>query len=74
VTRWMVFGRREYAEPLRQEGVVEATDVSAASDAAVATHGLDWVEMVLVPERAIRWVLGEPEGNSSEPSDTARLG
>lgn len=72
--RWMVFGRREYAEPLRQEGVVEAAEVSEASGTAVETHGLDWVEMVLVPESAIRWVMGELEGTRSEPSDAARLG
>jgi 1,2-phenylacetyl-CoA epoxidase PaaB subunit len=72
--RWMVFGRREYAEPLRQEGVVEAVEDSEASETAVETYGRDWVEMVLVPESAIRWVLGEAEGKRSEPSDAARLG
>ena len=72
--RWMVFGRREYAEPLRQEGVVEAPAASQASGTALETYGPDWVEMVLVPERAIRWVLGEPEGKSSEPSDATQLG
>jgi hypothetical protein len=75
VTRWMVFGRREYAEPLRQQGVVEAAEATVASEAAVETYGLDWVELALVPESAIRWVLGESEGTRrSEPSDAAQLG
>jgi hypothetical protein len=74
VTRWMVFGRREYAEPLRQQGVVEAAEVAVASKAAVEAYGLDWVELALVPESAIRWVLGESEGTRREPSDEAQLG
>jgi hypothetical protein len=73
-TRWLVFGRSEYAAPLRQQGFVEAEELTVASEAAVETHGQDWVELALVPERAIRWVLGESEGMRSEPTDAARLG
>jgi hypothetical protein len=74
VTRWLVFGRREYAEPLRQQGVVEAEQVTVASKVAAETYGLDWVELSLVPERSIRWVMGDSEGTRSERTDAARLG
>lgn len=60
--RWMVFGRTEYAEPLRSRGSVEAPDARAAAERALERYGRQWVELSLVPEGAIRWVLREAAG------------
>jgi len=58
-----VFARAEYAEPLELKGSVRAAGDEAASDQALRRFGRDWVELVLLPERAIHWVLRPPEGS-----------
>ena len=55
-----MFGRTEYPEPLEFQGTVTAPGDEAAASAAMDRHGRRWVELVLIPERAINWVLGEP--------------
>ena len=56
--RYRVLGRTAYAEPLEHQGVLEAADDDAAAAAALERYGDRWVELVLVPERAVHWVLG----------------
>jgi hypothetical protein len=58
VERYRVLGRTTYPEPLEHQGTVEATDDAAAAAAALERFGDRWVELVLVPERAVHWVLG----------------
>jgi hypothetical protein len=64
VEQYRVFGRTSYPEPLT------AADDDAAARAALERHGPRWVELVLIPERAIRWILGpqapvpSPEGST----------
>jgi hypothetical protein len=58
VERYRVLGRTTYPEPLEHQGAVEATDDAAAAAAALERFGDRWVELVLVPERAVHWVLG----------------
>jgi hypothetical protein len=58
VERYRVLGRTAYAEPLEHQGVLEAADDAAAAAAALERYGDRWVELVLVPERAVHWVLG----------------
>lgn len=53
-----MFGRTEYPEPLEFQGTVTAAGDEAATTAALERHGRQWVELVLLPERAINWVLG----------------
>ena len=56
--RYRVLGRTAYAEPLEHQGVLEAADDAAAAAAALERFGDRWVELALVPERAVHWVLG----------------
>jgi hypothetical protein len=55
---YRVAGRTAYAEPLELQGTVEAAGDDAAAAAAVDRFGDRWVELVLVPERAVHWVIG----------------
>lgn len=56
--RYRVLGRTAYAEPLEHRGTVEAADDGGAAEAALDRFGDRWVELVLVPERAVHWVIG----------------
>ena len=68
--QYRVFGRTSYPEPLEFHGTLTAADDDAAARAALERHGRRWVELVLIPERAIRWILGpqapvpSPEGST----------
>lgn len=53
-----MFGRTEYPEPLEFQGAVTAAGDDAAATAALERHGRQWVELVLIPERSINWILG----------------
>jgi 1,2-phenylacetyl-CoA epoxidase PaaB subunit len=71
VERYRVFGRTSYPEPLEFQGTLTAADHDAAAHDALERHGRRWVELVLIPEHAIHWVLGpadRPEG-SGEPHE-----
>jgi 1,2-phenylacetyl-CoA epoxidase PaaB subunit len=63
VERYRVFGRTAYPQPLEFRGTMTAADDDAAATAALERHGRRWVELVLIPERAITWILG-PEGRA----------
>ncbi len=58
MNRFLVFGRRGYAEPLAQIG-----ERSADSLPSVKAVGLgdDWLELVVIPEDAIIWVIRDAE-------------
>jgi hypothetical protein len=58
VRRYRVFGRTAYPEPLEFQGTVTAADHDAATGDALARFGRAWVELVLLPEGSIHWVLG----------------
>jgi hypothetical protein len=58
VERYRVLGRTAYPEPLEHHGTVEAADDPAPAPAAQDPVGAPWVELVLVPERAVHWVIG----------------
>lgn len=65
--QFRVFARSEYAEPLEFQGMVAAADGAAAALAAVEQFGRGWVELTLVPERSICWILRpEPAGAAHE--------
>ena len=63
---YLVFARREYEEPLSLEGEVEAEDDAAAARTADEQFGDGFIEVRLVPEPAVRWVIARkrrsPEG------------
>ena len=56
--RYRVLGRSAYPEPLELQGTVEAADAAAAAAAALDRFGDRWVELVVLPERAVHWVIG----------------
>jgi hypothetical protein len=55
VSRYLVFARERYDEPLELHGDLEAADDDAARDAAPADGR--FIEIQLVPDDAIRWVV-----------------
>jgi hypothetical protein len=55
MSRYLVFARRRYEEPLELCGDLEADSDAAA--AAAAPDDADLIEIQLVPEAAIRWVV-----------------
>jgi len=61
VEDYRVFARAEYAEPLELQGILRAAGDAAAAEQARRRFGGDWVELVLLPERAIHWVLRQPD-------------
>ena len=70
-----MFGRTAYPEPLEFQGTVTAAGDDAAATAVLERHGRRWVELVLIPERSITWILGpsrvdRPEA-SGEPQGVA---
>ena len=55
MSRYLVFARSRYEEPLELHGELEASDDEAA--AAAAPDDAELIEIQLVPEDAIRWVV-----------------
>ena len=55
MSRYLVFARSRYEEPLELHGDLEADDDDAA--AAAAPDDEELIEIQLVPEAAIRWVV-----------------
>lgn len=58
VSAWRVYGRTEYAEPLTERGRIEAESAEAASEISLAAYPAAWVELVLVPEQGMHWIIG----------------
>jgi hypothetical protein len=52
MSKRLVFGRTEYAEPLTERGETEAE----ADDVTGAFPG-EWVELVAFPVDALRWIV-----------------
>ena len=55
MSRYLVFARSRYEEPLELHGELEADGDEAA--AAAAPDDAELIEIQLVPEDAIRWVV-----------------
>lgn len=55
--RFFVFARAEYDQPVSRQGVIEAGDAEAAAAEARERFG-DRLEVRLVPEEAVRWIVG----------------
>jgi hypothetical protein len=64
--RYLVFARAAYAEPLSYRGALELPAGESPDLAARETYGVEWVELVLVPEGEITWVVDEPAATSVE--------
>jgi hypothetical protein len=60
VSRLLVYGRTAYAEPLEELGsLAERADVPAAFPG-------DWVELVVLPEAEIHWIVRDGKEVESE--------
>jgi hypothetical protein len=59
----LVYGRAAYAEPLEQVGTIEEDE-----DVRDAFPG-DWVELVLVPEREVFWIVRDGKEVEGERGD-----
>jgi hypothetical protein len=70
VERYLVFARTRYEEPLSQEGTLEVDAGDDADDAAARARerfGDHWLELVLIPTRALFWVpMGATEAETME--------
>ena len=55
MSRYLVFAREQYAEPLELRGDLEAADDDAAKQAA--PDDPRFIEIQLVPDGEIRWVV-----------------
>ena len=55
--RYFVFARREYDEPVSRQAVIDA-DGAAEASAQVRERFGDWLEVRLVPEQRVRWIVG----------------
>jgi hypothetical protein len=55
MSRYLVFAREQYAEPLELRGDLEASDDEAAKLAAPDDER--FIEIQLVPDDEIRWVV-----------------
>jgi 1,2-phenylacetyl-CoA epoxidase PaaB subunit len=55
--RFFVFARTEYDQPVARQATLEAPGAEAAAEQARARFG-DRLEVRLVPEGAVRWIVG----------------
>jgi hypothetical protein len=55
MSRYLVFARTKYEEPLELRGDLDAADDEAAR--AAAPDDASFIEVQLVPEDSIRWVV-----------------
>lgn len=55
---YRIFARTRYEDPLELHGELQADGDDAAAQAALSELGDgDWIEVQLVPEDAIRWIV-----------------
>jgi 1,2-phenylacetyl-CoA epoxidase PaaB subunit len=58
---YLVFARTEYSEPIEHQGNIQAADDEEAKKVAVERFGEQWLELVLIPERDVHWVMRKQE-------------
>jgi hypothetical protein len=66
MSRFLVFARTRYDEPLSHQGELEA-GADEAERLAAERFGEQWLELVLIPEQQIQWVL-HPQAETAETS------
>jgi hypothetical protein len=65
---YLVFARTEYSEPVEHQGNIQAADDEEAKKLAVERFGEQWLELVLVPERDVRWVMRKEAAEVETPA------
>ena len=61
MNEYLVFARTEYSEPVEYHGKIQAADDEEAKRLALERFGEQWLELVLVPERDVHWVMRKEE-------------
>lgn len=56
--RYLVVARRQYAEALSYQGMLEAAGEQDPGALAKERFGEHWLELVLLPAQTVCWVLG----------------
>lgn len=56
---YLVFARPEYEEPLEYQGTLAEESGKDVQALAVERFGERWVELVLIPEARVHWVMRE---------------
>ena len=62
---YLVFARTEYSEPVEHMGNLQAADHEEAKKLAVERFDEKWLELVLVPEAEIHWVMKKEAAEAS---------
>lgn len=55
--KFFVFARKEYDQPVARRSAIVADGPDAACEQARERFG-DWLEVRLVPEESVRWIVG----------------
>ncbi|MBV9944163.1 MAG: hypothetical protein JO262_18695 [Solirubrobacterales bacterium] len=55
--KYYIFARQEYAKPVARQAVIYAEDAAGACAQARERFG-EWLEVRLIPEESIRWIVG----------------
>jgi hypothetical protein len=66
VATYRVFGRAAYADPLRELGALAAEDAERARGDSLERFGEGLIELTLVPEAEVVWILREPEEDGDD--------
>lgn len=69
VRSYHVFGRIAYDQPLRELELLAAGDDAQARSESLKRHGEGVIELTLVPEDEVVWVLRRLEGEEREEGD-----
>ena len=65
---YLVFARTEYSEPVEHQGNIQAADDEEAKKLALEQFGEQWLELVLVPERDVHWVMKKEKAEVETPA------
>ena len=72
MARYLIFARKEYAESLELQGRLDAgSDHAAAAAARDELGDGGWIEIQLVPEAEVRWVIGPAHETAHKEAEHA---
>ena len=66
---YKIFARSHYEDPLELQGELDADGDEAALEAARSSLAGEWIEVQLVPDDAIQWIV-RPGTAQTEPERT----
>ena len=69
VRSYRVFGRTAYEEPLRELDLLAAGDDAQARSESLERYGEGLIELSLVPEDDVVWVLRRHDGGERDDGD-----